>query len=89
MRQRVAVSARQAEQVAALVKSHGAVPKAQCSVAINRVLRQVPGFETMCVTYFPNRTRENFGSLPDVSTRVFSDDDADRNEDVLRRAIGG
>lgn len=81
--QRIPVTPAQAEMVARLAKTYGPVPKAQCSVSINRILAQVPGFETMKVTYFPVATSERFGRLPGVTRRVISDDDADKNHNVL------
>ncbi len=86
--QRLRVTPAQAEQVAALAKAYGAVPKAQCALAITRVLKSVPGFEAMKATYYPNVTREAFGALPGVAVRVISDDDPDRNDEVLVRASG-
>lgn len=84
--QRLPVTPAQAEQIAALAKAYGAVPKAQCSVSINRILKQVPGFEAMQITYFPNATRDRFAMLPGVQTRVITDDDADKNHNVLIEA---
>lgn len=81
--QRVSVSPEQAYQVARLVKEYGAVPKAQCSLAITSILRQVPGFDAVPVSYFPVSTSKAVGLLPGVSTRVISDDDADKNHNVL------
>lgn len=85
--QRIAVTPAQAERIATLAKAYGAVPKAQCAVSINRILKQVPGFEGMAVTYFPNATRDRFGGLPGVTTRVISDDDADKTHNVLIEAM--
>ena len=84
--QRIAVSPAQAEMAAQLAKSYGPVPKAQCAVSINRILQQVPGFETMAVTYFPNATRDHFALLPDVRMRLITDNDADKNHNVLFEA---
>ncbi len=81
--QRVSVSPEQAYQAARLVKEYGAVPKAQCSLAITSILRQVPGFDAVPVSYFPVSTSKAVGLLPGVSTRVISDDDADKNHNVL------
>lgn len=86
--QRLRVTPAQAEQIAALAKAYGAVPKAQCSLAINRVLKTVPGFEAMQITYFPNVTQARFGDLAGVRMRRISDDDSDRNADVLKMAGG-
>lgn len=85
--QRLPVSADQAETVARLAKEYGAVPKAQCSVSINRILREA-GFASMKSTWFPVATRRNFAKLPGVTERVISDDDADKNHGVLIEAGG-
>lgn len=87
--QRVRVSPEQAYRIARLVKEYGAVPKAQCSVSITRVLRQVPGFESIPVSYFPVSTATAFGQLPKVTSRIISDDDADKNHNVLLVASKG
>lgn len=87
--QRVAVTAAQAEQVAALAKAYGPVADGRCSLSINQILRQVSGFGQMRLTYFPNMTRDRFGALPGAETRLISDDDADANEVVLMRAARG
>lgn len=86
--QRLPVTLAQAETVARLAKGYGAVPKAQCSLSIARILSQVPGFQSIPVGYFPNRLSKAFGALPGVKTRKISDDDADKNHNVLIRAAG-
>lgn len=85
--QRISVTPAQAEMVARLAKAYGPVPKAQCSVSINRILRQVPGFEVMQVTYYPVATSDRFARLSGVTTRVITDDDADKNHNVLIEAV--
>ena len=64
--QRIVVSAAVAEQALRLVMAHGAVPKAGCAKAVGTVLRQLPGFESMPSSYFPNNLRNKFGTLPGV-----------------------
>jgi len=86
--QRLAVTPAQAKLVAKLVQGYGAVPKAQCSLSITRILRQVPGFESVSVGYFPVPASEAFGNLPGVRERVITDDDADKNHNVLFAAAG-
>jgi hypothetical protein len=86
IRQDIVVSPQVAEMALREVQSFGAVPKAQCSLAISRILRGLPGFEGFPIAYFPNSTRRNFeryGGGPGV---VISDDDADDNHGVLFRA---
>ncbi len=87
--QEIQVTPAQAAKAAALAKSYGAVPKAQCSLSITRILKQVGGFESIPVSYFPTSTSKRFGTLPGVTTRVISDDDADKNHNVLFEASTG
>ena len=81
--QRIPVSPEQAAMVARLAKDHGAVPKAQCSLSITRIVKKVPGFGTIPVGYLPERASAWFETLPGVTTRRISDDDADKNHNVL------
>jgi hypothetical protein len=68
----------------AAVESYGAVPNAQCSLSISRVLSQTPGFEQIGTSWFPARTMDRFGALPGVrETRVY-DDDSDDNLELLQ-----
>ncbi len=85
--QEVPVTIEQARIATELVKSYGAVPKAQCSVSITRVLGQVPGFEDIGVTYFPKNVSKQFGARPGVTTKLVTDDDADKNHNVLFNAV--
>ena len=74
-------------EVAALIMrralAYGAVPKANCTIAISRVLEGVPGFESLPMTWFPKRMMEAFAELSGVETRKITDDDADNNHGVL------
>jgi predicted small lipoprotein YifL len=74
-------------EVAALIMqramAYGAVPKANCTIALSRVLEGVPGFESLPMTWFPKRMMEAFADLPGVETRKITDDDADNNHGVL------
>lgn len=75
-----------AEEALRLVQEYGAVPKAQCALAITGVLRQLPGFETIPRTYFPKPVMRAFGRLPGATHRIVTDDDADQNHGVLFQA---
>ncbi len=74
-------------EVAALamqrIKEYGAVPKAQCTLAISTVLRGLPGFEHLSRTWYPKKLMQEFAQLPGVATRRITDDDADNNHGVL------
>ena len=74
-----------AAQLSRLVQEYGAVPKAQCTVSITRILRQVPGFENMPTSYFPRRAMDAFAELPGVRTTRIFDDDSDDNREILGR----
>lgn len=57
------------------VEANGAVRKAMCSNSVTKILRDVPGFESMPVTLYPEKTMENFAALEGVTTdRVFQND---------------
>lgn len=81
--QTIEVSPEVAELVMARAKAYGAVPKAQCTIAISSILRDVPGFTDLPRTWFPKKLMEAFGDRPGVQTRRITDDDADNNHGVL------
>lgn len=74
-------------EVAALIMqpamAYGAVPKANCTITLSRVLDGVPGFASLPMTWFPKRMMEGFAGLTGVTTRTITDDDADENHGVL------
>ena len=84
--QRLSVSPEQARELSRLAKAYGAVPKAQCSLSITRIFAEVPGFKGVGVSYFPKAVAKDFGNLPGVVSRTITDDDADKNHNVLIRA---
>lgn len=84
--QEIEVTPEQARMLTKLVQEYGAVPKAQCTLSITRILKQVPGFESIKVTYFPNALSEKLNQFPGVRTRLITDDDADTNHGVLINA---
>jgi len=81
--QTVVVTPEIAELVMQRAKAYGAVPKAQCTIAIATILRDVPGFGDLPRTWFPKTLMEAFGEKPGVTQRVITDDDADNNHGVL------
>ncbi|AZL61325.1 MULTISPECIES: hypothetical protein [Paracoccaceae] len=81
--QTIMVSPEVADLIMARAKAYGAVPKANCTIAISRVLDGVPGFESLPMTWFPKRMMEGFADLQGVQTRRVTDDDADENHGVL------
>ncbi|WP_375280885.1 hypothetical protein [Pseudooctadecabacter sp.] len=75
--QTVPVSAEVAEQALRLAIASGPAPQANCSRFTSRLLRQLPGFESIGQTWFPNNLSDDFGQLPGVETQEFREDDAD------------
>jgi hypothetical protein len=81
--QTVEVPPEVAELIMQRAMAYGAVPKANCTISISRVLDGVPGFESLPMTWFPKRMMEGFAELPGVTTRKITDNDADKNYGVL------
>ena len=74
--QEISVSAAQAERALQLVQANGAVGSAFCANATSGILRQVPGFEDINVTFFPINLQEQVEARPGVKTdRYYEDDD--------------
>jgi hypothetical protein len=82
--QEIDVTPETAAALSAAVQSYGAVPQAQCSLSISRVLSQTPGFESIGTNWFPVRTMQRFGALPGVRERQIFDDDSDNNLELLQ-----
>lgn len=75
--QRIEVAPEVAERALILALSNGAVPKAGCTRATSRLLRQLPGFDGLRQTMFPDKLMKDFATLPDVTTREYREDDDD------------
>jgi len=82
--QEVDVTPETAARLIAAVQSYGAVPNAQCSLSVSRILSQTPGFETIRPAWFPTRTMTRFGALPGVRESRIYDDDSDDNLELLQ-----
>jgi hypothetical protein len=86
--QTVTVSPAVAEAALRAVMAYGAVPKAQCTLAISSVLRDLPGFESIRTTWYPKNLMDAFGALPGVKTRKITDTDTNDNHGVLMVQAG-
>ncbi|MEM6304547.1 MAG: hypothetical protein AAF744_07505 [Pseudomonadota bacterium] len=76
--QEIPVTAAQAERALQLAVSNGSVPGAFCTNASTSLMRQVPGFQNLTVTFYPTNFMEQVAGLPNVrTTRLFENDDGD------------
>lgn len=73
--QQIAVPPAVAEQALRLVLANGAVPKANCTRATSAIIRQLPGFEAVGGTWFPNNLSDAFAKVPGVQSRVVREQD--------------
>lgn len=73
----VEVTPEVAEQALALVKSYGAVAKTQCTRAASGILSQLPGFEHVGSSLFPDNLERDFARLPGVMVSEHYEDDSD------------
>lgn len=81
--QTIEVSPEVAEAAIRAVQGYGAVPKAYCTRSITEVLRGLPGFERMGITFYPKNAMQQFSQIPGVTQKVVYDDDADDNSGLL------
>jgi hypothetical protein len=75
--QRIAVSPEVAERALNLALVAGPVSQANCTRFTSRLLRELPGFEGLRQTWFPNKLSDDFGQLPGVQMREYRETDAD------------
>lgn len=68
VRQEIAVPPEVAEQALVLAKKAGPVGMAMCTRATSALLRQLPGFEGIGATWFPEHLANRFGRLPGVTS---------------------
>jgi hypothetical protein len=81
--QTVIVSPEIAELIKQRAEAYGAVPKAECANSISSILSEIPGFEAINHTWFPNKLSAEFATLPGATRKLITDDDADNNHGVL------
>lgn len=76
-RQDVIVSEQVAQQALSLALSNGAVGKMNCARSTGAILHQLPGFENVRSTLFPDRLERAFARVPGVTSQDYYEDDAD------------
>lgn len=70
------VTPEQAEIAYRLALKSGPVPGVYCANATSSLLKQVPGFENIDVTFYPTKLERQFGSLPGVRTERYYENDS-------------
>ncbi|OIQ30168.1 MAG: hypothetical protein BM562_10045 [Alphaproteobacteria bacterium MedPE-SWcel] len=75
--QKVDVSPEQAQRAYQLVTGNGRVPGALCANATSSILRQIPGFSEIEVTYYPVKLQEQFAQIPGVVTDKYYENDSE------------
>ncbi|MEP4196668.1 MAG: hypothetical protein ABJL99_13645 [Aliishimia sp.] len=73
--QSMVVSPEAAEKALALVQERGSVSSALCTNSTTTILKQVPGFEDIGVTFFPKRLMKQIAERPGVTTDKWIEND--------------
>jgi hypothetical protein len=79
--QKLPVSRAEADQILANAKAHGQSMKMTCAIDIADVLKPVPQFQDVPVSFFPEALRENFAARPGVETRYVTESDVGKNRE--------
>ncbi|MEJ1990146.1 MAG: hypothetical protein P8X50_00180 [Maritimibacter sp.] len=87
VKQDLVVSPAVAEMALRLIKENGAVGHALCANSISSILRQLPGFEDIRVTFFPVPLQERFARRAGVVTHEYHDNDPDENGMIVAHGI--
>lgn len=78
------VRAATAETALRLALAAGPTAQAYCTRATSRLLGQLPGFEGLGTTWFPDKLMARFGTLPGVVTTEHNENDSDSLRDASR-----
>lgn len=70
------VTPEQAEIAYQLALNNGPVPGVYCANATSTLLKKVPGFESLDVTFYPTKLEREFGNLPGVKTERYYENDS-------------
>lgn len=85
--QEIEVTPQQAELALQLVRNNGAVPAAYCANSTASILRQIPGFESIQVTFYPVKLMEQVAQLPGVVTnKYYENDEGDITDGIVGAA---
>ena len=84
--QEIDVSPEVAEMAMQLAIANGPTPKAACTTHTSRMLGQLPGFESIRRSVFPNNLSDQFALIPNVRSREYRETDSD-DKDVAAAEI--
>ena len=84
VKQTISVSNNIGTKALNLAKANGPVAPALCARSVSVLLRKLPGFGLINVTYFPEKLMENFGNIRSVKTkRIFENDGPDKHKSLI------
>ncbi|GFE52219.1 hypothetical protein So717_39720 [Roseobacter cerasinus] len=86
--QEIVVTPEQAERALQLVMQNGSVGSAFCTNSTSSILRQVPGFDGVRVTFYPIKLMEQIAGRSDVVTDRYYENDAGDVLDGIEPAEG-
>lgn len=75
--QELRVPAEVAEMALREAMAYGAVGEARCTVSTSEILKRLPGFENIKVTFFPNELEKQFAKFPGITRVEYHEHDAD------------
>ncbi len=84
--QEIRVSPEQAELALRLVQANGSVPGAFCAQSTTAILQQIPGFEGIDRTFYPERLMQQIAGYPNITTTKLYEDDSGKPVDAARAA---
>ena len=83
--QTLEVTPEQAEIAYQLAVTNGRVPGAYCANATSSLLKKVPGFEGLKVTFYPTKLMDQIADMPGVVTEKYYENDSGDLQDGLAR----
>jgi hypothetical protein len=87
--QTIPVTAQQAEIAYRLVVANGPVAQVFCTQATSSLMQDIPGFDDIRTTFFPDNLMRQVDALPGVLTdKYFEDDDPDLDAAIARGIEG-
>ena len=73
--QTVEVTPEQAEIALQMARQYGASPRGFCTNATTSLMQQIPGFESIDITFFPTKLMEQMATYPGVVEEKYFEDD--------------